>query len=70
MPLKNGYEATSVIRSLKNQELAKIPIVALTAKAFSEDIAAAFKSGMNAFMPKPVNMETIRSVMEQVLFEK
>ena len=70
MPVKNGYEATSLIRSLKNPELSKIPIVALTAKAFSEDIAAAYKSGMNAFISKPINMTVIKTVMTQVLFGK
>jgi len=70
MPVKNGYEATALIRSLRNPELSAIPIVALTAKAFSEDIAEAYKSGMNAFIAKPINTETIHNVMTQVLFGK
>jgi len=70
MPVKDGYQATALIRSLKNPELSKIPIVALTAKAFSEDIAAAYKSGMNAFISKPINMTVIKTVMTQVLFGK
>ena len=67
MPVKNGYEAAKLIRSLKNPELAKIPIVALSARAFSEDIAAAREAGMNAHIAKPVNIETLIKTMNEVL---
>ena len=70
MPVKNGYDAARVIRSLKNPVLANVPIVALTAKAFSEDIAAARRAGMNAHIAKPINTETLRKTMEEVLFGK
>ncbi|MBQ7153824.1 MAG: amino acid permease [Clostridia bacterium] len=67
MPVKNGYEAARLIRSLKNPGLAGIPIVALTAKAFSEDIAAAREAGMDAHISKPVSLESLRKTMEEVL---
>ena len=59
MPVKNGYSAAKLIRSLRNKELASVPIVALTAKAFSEDIAACYKAGMNGHIAKPINMEKV-----------
>lgn len=67
MPEKNGYDATRLIRSLKNSALAGIPVVALTAKAFSEDIVAARNAGMNAHISKPVSVETLRKTMEELL---
>ncbi len=67
MPVKNGYSAARLIRSLRNRELAEIPIVALTAKAFSEDIAAARAAGMNAHIAKPLNMDDIRSTLSELL---
>ena len=67
MPVKDGYEAAKLIRSLKNPELSQIPIVALTAKAFSEDIAAARRAGMNAHISKPVNLEKLKKTMTDVL---
>ena len=66
MPVKNGYNATKLIRSLKNPELAKIPIVALTAKAFSEDVAAAFEAGMNGHIAKPINMTTVADTLSEI----
>ena len=67
MPVKNGYNAAKLIRSLKNPALASIPIVALTAKAFSEDVAAAREAGMNAHIAKPLNMKTAMEVLTDVL---
>ena len=67
MPVKNGYEATKLIRSLRSDDRANIPIVALSAKAFSEDIAAAREAGMNAYIAKPINYETLKKTMSDVL---
>lgn len=67
MPVKNGYSATKLIRSLRNRELAEIPIVALTAKAFSEDIAAARAAGMNGHIAKPINMKNVFETLSVVL---
>ena len=68
MPVKNGYEAARLIRSLKNPALAKIPIAALSAKAFSEDIAAARAAGMNAHIAKPINVEALKKTLSELLF--
>ena len=67
MPIKNGYNATMLIRSLRNRELAAIPIIALTAKAFSEDIAAAREAGMNGHISKPINMRNVMDTLSEVL---
>ena len=67
MPVKNGYNATKLIRSLRNKELAEIPIVAMTAKAFSEDIAAALEAGMNGHIAKPINMKNVVDTLSDVL---
>jgi len=67
MPVKDGYEAARLIRSLRNPALASIPIVALTAKAFSEDIAAARDAQMNGHIAKPLNMRTALETLSDVL---
>ncbi len=67
MPVKNGYNATKLIRSLKNRELASVPIVAMTAKAFSEDIAAALEAGMNGHIAKPIDMKNVIDTLSDVL---
>ena len=59
MPVMNGYEATKAIRR-SSHELAKtIPIIAMTANAFSEDIQHSFAAGMNAHVSKPVEMKML-----------
>lgn len=55
MPKMNGYEATRRIRALPRKDAAAIPIVALTADAFAEDVAAAREAGMNGHMAKPLD---------------
>ena len=63
MPNMDGYEATRSIRCLKHPDAKDIPIIAMTANAFSNDVKAAFDSGMNAHMAKPIDAERIRSVV-------
>jgi signal transduction histidine kinase/CheY-like chemotaxis protein len=66
MPVMNGYEATKAIRSSSHELAKKIPIIAMTANAFSEDIQHSLAAGMNAHVSKPVEMKilekTIRSI--------
>ena len=61
MPNMDGYEATKAIRQLKHPDAKDIPIVAMTADAFSNDVKAAFDAGMNAHISKPVDAERIRN---------
>ena len=66
MPVMNGYEATRAIRR-SSHELAKtIPIIAMTANAFEEDKKKAFKAGMNAHIAKPIDINTILAVFDQM----
>ena len=67
MPVMNGYEATKRIRSLENKELANIPIVAMTANAFDEDVKAAEAAGMNGHLAKPINIEKLFEVLKYII---
>ena len=67
MPVMDGYEATRRIRNLENQELASIPIIAMTANAFNEDREAALKSGMNSHIAKPIDVEVLFETLDKVL---
>ncbi|MDD6678462.1 MAG: response regulator, partial [Firmicutes bacterium] len=60
MPKMNGYEATKAIRSLQNRPDADtIPIIAMTANAFAEDVQASLDAGMNGHVAKPISMDEI-----------
>ncbi len=69
MPVMNGYEAARAIRSLPDPQRAGIPILAMTANAFREDVEAAEAAGMNGHISKPIDiprmMETLRCVLRQ-----
>lgn len=67
MPVMDGYEATKAIRALENNALAEIPIVALTANAFAEDVKATHDAGMQAHIAKPVDVELMKKVLAEVL---
>ncbi len=63
----DGYGATKQIRSLNRNDAARIPIVALTANAFKDDIDAALKAGMNAHIAKPVENEALMRILFKYL---
>lgn len=68
MPQLNGYEATQAIRSIADRPDGRtIPIVAMTANAFAEDIAAAHAAGMNGHLAKPIDMDEVVKVICRVL---
>ena len=68
MPKQNGYEATQAIRSMSDRPDGRtIPIVAMTANAFAEDIAAAHAAGMNGHLAKPIDMDEVMKVICRVL---
>ena len=67
MPVMNGYDATQAIRKLENPQLANIPIIAMTANAFSEDIQAALKAGMNDHIAKPIDVNKMMETLTRVL---
>ena len=67
MPVMSGYEATKAIRALKHPDAQTIPIIAMTADAFSEDIKNCLDSGMNAHTAKPVNLDELLSLLKKFI---
>ena len=67
MPIMNGYEATKEIRKLNNPQLASIPIIAMTANAFSEDIQNAKAAGMNDHIAKPLDVPKMMKILSKFL---
>ena len=67
MPVMNGYEATRCIRSLKRSDAKKIPIIAITANAFSEDIGECLAAGMDAHIAKPIDISVLKNTMLKYL---
>ena len=63
MPVMDGYEATRRIRASAHPRAADIPIVAMTANAFAEDVRRALDAGMNGHLPKPINMDEVRELL-------
>ena len=66
MPVTNGYEATKMIRSLEREDAKTIPIIAMTANAFTEDRIRAKEAGMDQHIAKPIDIKTILAVFDQV----
>lgn len=67
MPVMNGYEATKAIRKLQNEQLASIPIFAMTANAFEEDKREALNCGMNGHLAKPIDVDKLFKLLRKVL---
>lgn len=63
MPVMDGYEATKTIRSMKCQQLSEIPIIAMTANAYSQDMNRTKEAGMNAHLCKPIDLKTLTKLM-------
>lgn len=59
MPVMNGLEATAMIRNLKRPDAKMIPIIAMTANAFAEDVQVSLESGMNAHVAKPISIDAL-----------
>ena len=66
MPVMNGYEATAAIRSLPGSR-GKVPIIAMTANAFAEDVQLAKNTGMNEHIAKPLDLNKLNDVLKQWL---
>lgn len=67
MPVMNGYEATRSIRALEREDAKTVPIVAMTANAFAEDVQEAKRSGMNEHLAKPFDLEKLMAVLKRYL---
>lgn len=70
MPIMNGKEATKVIRKSENDYVRNIPIIAMTADAFAEDIKACLDAGMNGHIAKPVDMDKLLKTLRDILSKK
>ncbi|SEL37154.1 PAS domain S-box-containing protein [Butyrivibrio sp. ob235] len=67
MPVMNGLEATKAIRALGREDAAKIPIIALTANAFDEDVQLSLDAGMNAHLSKPIEPDALFGTLEKLI---
>ena len=67
MPVMNGYNATRTIRASGHPSAKKIPIIAMTANAFVDDVRDAVEAGMDAHIAKPVQIDSLKSTIQQVL---
>ena len=70
MPEMDGLEATTAIRALNRPDAKKIPIIAMTANAFDEDVQRSLQAGMNAHLSKPVEPEQVYRTLEELIWEK
>ncbi|MCC8058805.1 response regulator [Cloacibacillus sp.] len=68
MPVMNGYEAAKRIRGMEARpDLARLPIIAMTANAFAEDVEDAFRAGMNGHISKPIDVQTLYDTLKKWL---
>lgn len=67
MPKMNGYEATRLLRQMDREDIRSIPIIAMTADAFSEDIQRALAAGMNGHVSKPVEMSQLLKQIQKFI---
>ena len=68
MPEMDGLEATAAIRKLERSDAKKIPIIALTANAFDEDVQRSLQVGMNAHLSKPINPDHLYQTLEEMIW--
>ena len=67
MPEMDGLEATRTIRNLDREDCKKIPIYAMSANAFDEDVKRSLASGMNGHLSKPVNLQVLEKTLQKAL---
>ncbi len=67
MPVMNGYEASRTIRALEREDAGTIPIIAMTANAFAEDVKDAMDAGMNVHIAKPIDMNLLKEALSRYL---
>lgn len=70
MPVMNGYEATGAIRALDRPDAQTIPIIAMTADTFSEDVQRCLDSGMDAHTAKPINLDEVVSLLKKYIMKE
>lgn len=68
MPTMDGYEAATTIRSMDNEHKSFLPIIAVTANGFTDDVAKAIDAGMNGFLGKPVEADVLLDTLTQIMY--
>ena len=69
MPVMNGYEATRAIRAIDRDYCRQIPIIAMSANAYDEDVKACLEAGMNAHIAKPFDPESLMKLIQKYIRE-
>ena len=69
MPVMDGLEAAKAIRAMDREDAGRIPIIALTANAFDEDVQLSMQSGMNAHLSKPVEADCLIRILGELIYE-
>ncbi len=67
MPVMNGHDAAKAIRALEREDARRVPIIAMSANVFAEDIQAAGNAGMNGHVPKPIDLALLRETLRRWL---
>ena len=70
MPVMDGLAATREIRKLDRADARTVPIIALTANAFEEDVQQCLQAGMNAHLSKPVDIDRLKATLGRLIAEK
>lgn len=70
MPIMDGLEAAKVLRSVHKEDATTIPIIAMSANAFEEDISKSLQAGMNAHLSKPVEADVLYETLRQAIYQK
>ncbi len=67
MPVMDGLEATRTLRKLSRPDAQAIPVIAMTANAFDEDVQRSLQVGMNAHLSKPVDLDRLRETLQELI---
>ena len=70
MPVMNGHDATRALRAMDRRDIRKMPIIAMTANAFLEDVQQSKASGMNEHMSKPLDIDQLQRMLSRWLGRK
>ncbi len=70
MPVLNGLQATEAIRGMDREDSKNIPIIALTANAFDEDVQRSMKAGLDAHLSKPVEADALFATLEELIEQR
>ena len=70
MPLMDGFQCAKEIRNIRSEYAKTVPIIAMTASAFSEDVNKAQQCGMTGFLTKPVNSDELSRTLTQAVSEE